>query len=484
MHNIIANNPFRILGTCANSSPREIVANKAKMLAFLKVRKQFTFQLDMKSTLGEILRTSELIAAADSQLTIEADKIKAAQLWFVKINDDDKAAFALIKDNKLDEAIQQWAQNDCMSSLQNRGVLYLILGDIASATHMLSMMYDSHREEFIQAIGINHDVDYDQLVANIIATILEQKPLISFDSFAGEQCSVSWREVATSVFSQSMTQKLSDAVDQCQKLRNDGQYLQAGKDLLRVARPIILNLTKLLSSSDPQLINISDKVCNEIMTCAMKHNSYQATEQAAQEAVSLLMQASVLAKGTMTKTEFSNNIDKLNYDKMTVAFSENKNFKNIDELLEYHSNTPETIAAASDLIDEVWAPIIDFGNDVGADNETYIKMSSYTVNLALNKIITELNQLNNPNSSVTIYDYRYALNKAIGLIEQIWQMDIDEPTRQRLQDNYYTITGNNNQVNNAISGAGSSDDDGCSGSGCGYIAIIIVIIKILMAIID
>ena len=51
MLEIIQSNPYRVLGVYSNSPKKDVIANKGKMTAFLKVRRPFSFPLDLEGLL-------------------------------------------------------------------------------------------------------------------------------------------------------------------------------------------------------------------------------------------------------------------------------------------------------------------------------------------------------------------------------------------------------------------------------------------------
>ena len=78
---IIDLNPFRIFGVYANSHKKDIVANKGRITAFLKVKRPIDFPLDLNGILSPIERTIDMLNEAEASLAIAKDQIKVAQFW-------------------------------------------------------------------------------------------------------------------------------------------------------------------------------------------------------------------------------------------------------------------------------------------------------------------------------------------------------------------------------------------------------------------
>ncbi len=159
MIDIISSNPYRILGVYANASMREIVANRGKMSVFLKVGKAISFPLDLESELGPVNRTDETVTAADSRLTIESDKLKAAQFWFFNENTQfDVIASKYLSNGDLSGAMTIWQKKESMSSLQNLAISYLIKGQYREATTYLSKLYANYTSELLAALDIQSGI--------------------------------------------------------------------------------------------------------------------------------------------------------------------------------------------------------------------------------------------------------------------------------------------------------------------------------------
>ena len=91
--NIIYNNPYRILGVYANSRRQEILANKGKATAFLKVGKVVEYPLDLKGILPPIARSVEMLSEAESHLALAKEQLGYVQFWFLKMTPIDDIAF-------------------------------------------------------------------------------------------------------------------------------------------------------------------------------------------------------------------------------------------------------------------------------------------------------------------------------------------------------------------------------------------------------
>ena len=116
MLKIIEYNPFRIFGVYSNSPIRDVVKNENKINAFLKVRKDISFPLDLPTFLPAIERNEKVVADAKSQITLPEEKVKYAQFWFINATEIDEIAFSDLIAGNIDEAENLWSKRDTVSS--------------------------------------------------------------------------------------------------------------------------------------------------------------------------------------------------------------------------------------------------------------------------------------------------------------------------------------------------------------------------------
>ena len=129
----VYNNPYRQFGVYSNSSKKEQLANKARMQAFLRVKKSISLPLDLLNVLPVGIRTLDTIERADAELSLPVERIKHAQFWFVKKTPIDTIAFNHLFKGEIDAAMMMWYKVRNISSLQNLFVCYLIKEDYERA---------------------------------------------------------------------------------------------------------------------------------------------------------------------------------------------------------------------------------------------------------------------------------------------------------------------------------------------------------------
>ena len=209
---ILSDNPYRILGVFANSSRRDIVANKGKMAAFLKVGRDVSFPLDVTGLFGDIKRTEESVNDAESRLAIAKDQVKYAQFWFLKLTPSDDDAFNHLFSGNAKQAIEIWEKQDSISSLQNRLVVYLALGDRHNAFSMAEKLYCEFGENYIKILGVSNTVVMTniELSHQFIDTLSDDVDILILANYVSDS---SWKSYINQKAVNLLIEKISSEVE-------------------------------------------------------------------------------------------------------------------------------------------------------------------------------------------------------------------------------------------------------------------------------
>lgn len=494
MIQILSNNPFRVLGVYANSTMREIVANKGKMSAFLKVCKQVSFSLDLSAQLGAINRTPEVVAAADSQLTIDNDKLLAAQFWFFNSNQFDSVASNHLSTGDIDAAISIWEKKECMSSLQNRAVCYLVKNDIRNASSCLSKLYENYKTEFLSTIGIKKEIPIENLVENYVSEIIESIPDIDFALLSNAECSTLWNNAAKGKIVQPLIKKLVDAITVAKqsKGKTPQDRLEAGRDLNRKAKLLLFKLRRLLPNDDLQLVNISDKIGNEILQCGIDYYNESDSPFVAYAALDLQKAANMIVMGSMAKNRCKENGETLSEVLASLPPKEvEAEAIEIQSALKKFCELPDEINHAITLVDEVQAPLSKMKQKLGVTNDYYIKRSSVVIMNVLHNLIEEVNATQRayndaPAGSYTETSarnkYKVSVESAWSLTQRLGDFDMDAETRKRFNENRDILHRLYDQVhsNTTVVSSGSPSSNDNTWSSCVIQALVYLGIFILL----
>ena len=150
---IISNNPYRILGVFSNSPKKDVVANKGKLSAFLKVGKIIELPLDLNTILPPISRTMDSLLQAESALSLVKDQLKYVLFWFIKQTPIDEIAFNHLVSGDIDAAILIWEKKTSFSSLQNIMVCALIRGEYRRAFNNANILFEEYLQNYIDLLS-------------------------------------------------------------------------------------------------------------------------------------------------------------------------------------------------------------------------------------------------------------------------------------------------------------------------------------------
>lgn len=484
MPDIISNNPFRILGVCANASPREIVSNKNKMNAFLKVNRPVEFPLDLSQLLGNPVRTQETVTAADSALTDKDDRRRAAQFWWLNGSTPlDEAAFRHIAAGDLDAALAVWEKDRNMSSLANASVAHLIKGNIRPAVVAASRLYESFAEDFARAVDVP-SATRAELVEGYVSSVTEGWPQTDLDLLFGQDFPDWWNTDVRSALVDPIVAQLNDALQACRKAKGQGyqKRFNAGIQLDTVSAPLFRKLRKVVKINDVALVNISDKIANEILQCSIDaYNDCDNPPAFAPEALKLLLKAKRVALGSVTKQRIKENEAVLRDNIASLPPAEvATESAQLDALMNRYANMTHTVDSARRLLNEAEPILSSMGRLLPPDRQDYlVNRSSAVANLALNILIDHVNGaqqgLQQGMSKETFLYIRGVVDDARRVTLSLQGLKLNPETQDRVNQNVKAITDISIQLNEVQTEPTLGDKIGNAFSGCWiYIAIIVI----------
>lgn len=389
---IITGNPYRVLGVTANAPMKERVANQGKMKAFLKVGKSVSFPLDLAQVLPEVNRTTESVAAANSQLTLPKDQIKFAQFWFVNVSSFDQIAINHLTNGDIDAAIEIWKKKLSVSTLHNLVVTCLIKGDYKEAIATAKRLYSSYSKEFAQMIlGNDTSFDASSIGNDFIEHLAEEitpKKLLPFVADAD------WRQHLSASSVKPLIDALTNAVASAKASKGQGPAARyaAGAKLMNETKGQLKELKSLLPAGDLQYQMMADKLGLEILQCGIDYYNDSEDDDAARKAMVLQKYAQTVVVGQMAKDRCKENADILQkiIDKLPPAEVMAENRAIIKEL-EAYTKLPDRISHAVTLLKNTRPHLQSIKQKLGLTNTFYLRMSTQIVGNALHNIVEEVN---------------------------------------------------------------------------------------------
>ena len=395
---IVLQNPYRILGVYANATKKDIVANKGKATAFLKVNKAVEYPLDLKGILPAPNRTLDLMNEAEAHLAIAKEQVKYAQFWFLqKMSPLDDIAFNHLFAGNMAGAIEIWSKQDSISSLQNKLVCYLIESKLELAIKTAERLYEKFGGDYISKIDANCTLQLTatdllhQFVDSLGEEIGMQK-LLGFDIGAETKAYISSQTIGP------LINKISSEVDKTKKVdhKDPKARIEAARKLVANTKEAFSQLKSILPATDSQYQMIADKLGLEILQCGIDYFNNSEDDDAPHTAMKMQKYAQSIVVGTLAKQRCAENVKILqkiiNELPPTEVKAEDKAIK--AELSKF-VRLPDKISYAVNLLNNTKPHLQSIKQKLGSTNAYYLKLSTQIVGNALHNIVEEVNSVQN-----------------------------------------------------------------------------------------
>lgn len=411
---IISNNPFRVLGVFSNSPKKEIVSNKGRINAFLKVGKNVEFSLDLNTFLPPLQRTSESVLQSEAQISLVKDQIKYTLFWFINATPIDKIAFNYLQAGDINSAIDIWNKKDLFSSLQNILVCSLIRNDWKKAFFCANRLFREYTKDFINLMDSQLSITPIELIHLFIDTLFEEQAI---DHKQFTNCITSdtnWSNYIKDKLVQPLISSITTEIEKANTVKRDdykARYL-AGHALKKNTAIALSDLKRLVLATDMRYQMLVDKLGLEILYCGIDYFNRSEEPDAAKKTMFLQKYALGIVVSKTAKDKCQENVDILQkvIDELPPAevFTEDKAIQN--ELRKF-CQLSDKICFAVDLLNNTKPYLQSIKTKLGATNSFYLKLSTQVVGNALHNVIEEVNDIlnkmnNNPlgSSKPLIYD--------------------------------------------------------------------------------
>ena len=421
---IITDNPYRILGVYANSPKRDIVSNKGRATAFLKVNRPVEFPLDLKGILPLATRTLETMSEAEAHLAIAREQIKYAQFWFLqKISPLDDVAFNHLLAGNMAGAKEIWSKQETLSSLQNKLVCCLIEKNPGLAIKTAERLYEKFGGDYITKVDANCTLQMTatDLLHQFIDTLGEE---IGMQELLGYELSTETKAYISSQTAGPLISKISTEVDKTKKVdhKDPKVRIEAARKLVVATKEPFAQLKSILPANDSQYQMIADKLGLEILQCGIDYFNNSEDDDAPHTAMKMQKYAQSIVVGTMAKQRCEENVKILQkiISELPPAevMSENLHIK--AELVEYQRK-PVTISNAISLLNAVQPELVSIKSKLGMSNDYYIKMSTLIVGAALHNVIEEVNRIQKSIEIDIYFDRDNTIVKLKSTMRQAWK---------------------------------------------------------------
>lgn len=433
MLEIIQSNPYRVLGVYSNSPKKDVVANKGKMTAFLKVGRPVSFPLDLDGLLSPINRDAGIVAQADANLALPAEQIKYGQFWFIKVTPIDDVAFNHLLAGNMDNAMEMWGKKTSMSSLQNQLVCHLIKSDYAQVIACAETLYANYASELVTAIaGDTIRMSSSELVSSFL-DVLTSSNEIEISELFGMISNEGWKEQLSGQLVTPLIQQIDSAISEA-KQKNEGgaqASLRAGTKLMNGTKPLLKQLKALLPTTDLQYQMIADKLGLQILQCGINYYNGSDDDDAAHKAMKLQKYAQSIVVGSMAKDRCTDNtkilqkvIDRLPpkeiKDEYRMIMNELESFCKKPDLIVHAvallKNTKPQLDAIKTKLQTLQYSAV--GNTI---KEKHQELSTQIVGNALHNLIEEVNAAQKDIEVKMLIDREGTLSKLKSVLRSAWE---------------------------------------------------------------
>lgn len=465
---IILENPYRILGVYANSAKRDIVANKGRATAFLKVKRPVKYPLDLEGIMPPLTRTLDSMNDAEAHLAIAKEKIKYAQFWFLKMTPIDDVAFNHLISGDMYNALLFWKRQDSLSSMQNRMICFFIKGDYKQAITLAEQLYVKYGNSYISNVDASSTLKMDdiELVHLFIDSLSECFDLSVIMRYVIKS---EWKQYISKRVVGPLINKISLEVDKTKKVdhKDPKARIDAARRLVKNTKDSFSQLKSLLSSSDSQFQMIADKLGLEILQCGIDYYNNSEDDDAAHTAMKIQKYAQSVVAGQMAKDRCQENVKILqkiidNLPPREVMAED----KIIKAALSKFVKLPDKISHAVTLLNETKPHLQSIKKKLGDSNAYYLKISTQIIGNALHNIVEEVNAVQQGNvvkldnglsldldALMTPEDRRAKYNRIKSTVREAWnattlmdEFDMEAGFKSHYNENRNTLKSMCNQM--------------------------------------
>lgn len=433
MLEIIQSNPYRVLGVYSNSPKKDVVANKGKITAFLKVGRSVPFTLDLNGILSPINRDETIVTQADADLALPEGQIKYGQFWFIKATPIDDIAFNHLLAGNMANAMEMWAKKVSMSSLQNQLVCHLIQSNYSQAIACAEILYANYSTELVATIaGDTIRMSSSDLVGNFLE-ILTSSNEIETSELLRMMNDDEWKVQLGGQLVTPLIQQIDTAISEAKRNADGGAQanLKAGTKLMNSTKPLLKQLKTLLSDTDLQYQMTADKLGLQILQCGINYYNDSDDDDAALKAMKLQKYAQSIVVGSMAKDRCTENTKILQKVIDRLPPKEIKDeYRMIMNELDSFCRKPDLIVHAVTLLKNTKPQLdaiktklhtLQYSAVGSIIKEKHQELSTQIVGNALHNLIEEVNAAQKDIELKIYIDREGTLNKLKSVLRSAWE---------------------------------------------------------------
>lgn len=286
--NLIANNPYRIIGIPANATAREIQGRKAKITAFARVGKEISSDFDF-IFLNNISLENEIIEKAFSDIEQNQDKVEHSLFWFLNQNSIDNTAIEYLKNGDKDKALEIWEKLTDekevsvknFSAFNNLGTLYLLENSKdkikQGITAKIKLIESDSFKDFVHTVA---DETYSINTTKQIELFVDKLSAHYKDKLSTNEvmelfsnCNSAVQQYLSKKFTEEPVYRIEAQIEITKKSRTNNKILayQAAYDLFTNTKSELSVLKSILGTDNLQYKMLADSVAKELLQCSIDY---------------------------------------------------------------------------------------------------------------------------------------------------------------------------------------------------------------------
>lgn len=473
--NLVNNNPYRILGLLVGATAREKEKQSRRLLQYIHADQEPPIDFHFPQ-FGPLIRTTENVNAAVSQLNLDIDKMGAALFWFFNGNAiTDEPVFDAIKDGDLDQALTIWTKLTTngeviqrnASAYSNLGTLFL--SGILEGTNSNEALLEKGISLKLKFLESDFIKEFKTLVADeTFKTTKAQLQLLFLNQIqveiekSGEVSSNKFLDIITKQefsakedflkgFIRKPIEEIEKQIEETKTKRsaNNANAINAGNALYNQCVENLNQLKTILGTSDLKFASISDKVSDEILQCGIDYFSHfkDSSTDPGSASMDLFRKAKTLAVGSIAKQRCNESNENLQ-EWIDEKPERDKRAKIKEELdfiaskLQAFQELQDTVSNARNLVDSCKPKIFKIKSILGSSDEFYLGLSSAIVNNAQNMLVQAVNIMVNQHNNNPLAQFRlsnadleHVITRALDTTFKLSTFDIHPTLKPKQKEN-------------------------------------------------
>lgn len=464
--NLLSHNPYRILGVYSNSPKKDVLSNLNKMKAFLKVGKPVSFPLDLPELLPLVDRDEATVSSAQASIELPMDQIKHTLFWFMKATPLDDIALNHLLAGNLAQAKEIWNKKETVSSLLNLMACAMIEGDLVSLAIKADTLFQKFYREFCITVNETIKLSSTQLTELFVELLKQDGNFDLAKMMQVSGASAEWRKITGSGLVQPIIDEITIAVSEAKSAKSSSANYRAGEKLMNSTKELLSQLRSLIGISDMQYQMIADKLATAILQCGINYFNDTEDDDAPQKAMTLQGYALSIAVGQIVKDRCKENVDVLK--KIGPEYAIRKEMDAIGKLLKKFNNPSSTYSGSPifdryssaspfgikkskyseldilNLIKSARPELNKIKTKLGANNDTYLKISSAIASAAINALVDIINK--EQESAIYATELILLIESAVQTMSVIGTLDMTSQCRTYYNNNNNTLSSISRQL--------------------------------------